>query len=246
MDNQRFTDACDYILKNGTSDSGIGTLSEKTLHAVLKRYYEPCDEDREVKIGRFVADIVGENGIIEIQTQSFERLKAKLEAFLSCTDVTVVYPIAKVKYICRIDPVTGEASKPRKSPVTGTVYHAFKELYHIRELLISPRLHIKLVLLEITEYRTHNNKSRRGRRGDARCERIPTKLFEEVSIDCRDDWNKLIPEGLNDEFTAKEFAALCKLDSFATSGALKVLSAVGLVEKGEKQGRAYIYKRIDS
>ena len=63
------------------------------MHAALKSYYEPDFESREVKVGGFVADIVGENGIIEIQTRGFDRLGRKLDAFLEAVRVTVVYPV---------------------------------------------------------------------------------------------------------------------------------------------------------
>ena len=79
MDALRFAKACEEAEQASPSDKGIGTLSEKTLHAVLKRYYEPYGDNHEVKIGGYVADIVGEHGIIEIQTRNFDRLRKKLE-----------------------------------------------------------------------------------------------------------------------------------------------------------------------
>ena len=53
-----------------------------TLHAVLKNYYEPFEQNHEIKVGRFVADIVGEQGVIEIQTRNFGNLLEKLDNFL--------------------------------------------------------------------------------------------------------------------------------------------------------------------
>ena len=75
--------------------NGIGTLGEKTLHAVLKYYFEPYEDNQEIKLGKYIADIVGENGVIEIQTQNFNSLRNKLENFLEFCDVVIVYPIAK-------------------------------------------------------------------------------------------------------------------------------------------------------
>ena len=48
---------------------GIGTLGEKSLHAALKLYYEPDSSRHEIPVGQYVADIVNEEGIIEIQTK---------------------------------------------------------------------------------------------------------------------------------------------------------------------------------
>ena len=117
---------------------GIGTLSEKTLHAALKAYYEPDDESREVALGGFVADIVGEEGIIEIQTRSFERLRGKLEAFLEAARVTVVYPVAVERQLRWIDPETGEVLPPRGSTKKGIPFDVLPELYKIKPLLTHP------------------------------------------------------------------------------------------------------------
>lgn len=97
MDRNRFQQACMQARESLHGQNGIGTLGEKTLHAALKAYYEPDAESHEIKIGRYIADIVGENGIIEIQTRSFDKLRKKLEAFLSVAHVSVVYPVAAVK-----------------------------------------------------------------------------------------------------------------------------------------------------
>lgn len=60
MDTERFLQARKEALGRVGGAGGIGTLSEKALHAALKSYYEPDFESREVKVGGFVADIVGE------------------------------------------------------------------------------------------------------------------------------------------------------------------------------------------
>ena len=99
MDREKFRNACDKVINHERQRNGIGTLGEKTLHAVLKNYYEPFGENQEIKIGGYVADIVGENGVIEIQTRNFNKLLKKLEAFLEFCDVTVVYPMPALKYL---------------------------------------------------------------------------------------------------------------------------------------------------
>ena len=48
---------------------GIGTLSEKTVHAVLKNYYAPDQNMHEIPIDSYVADIFTGQEIIEIQTR---------------------------------------------------------------------------------------------------------------------------------------------------------------------------------
>ena len=60
---------------------GIGTLSEKTVHAVLKNYYAPDPDMHEIPIENYVADIYTGKEIIEIQTRSFDKMRKKLDTF---------------------------------------------------------------------------------------------------------------------------------------------------------------------
>ncbi|NMP38463.1 MAG: hypothetical protein GX051_10155 [Clostridiales bacterium] len=243
MDYIRFQNACEMILNGERERSGIGTLSEKTLHAVLKMYFEPDNESREVKIGRYVADIVGENGIIEIQTRGFDKLRPKLAAFLDCTNVTIVYPIPRVKYLRWINPETGELSEKRKSPKTGRFYDAFGELYKIKPLLKDPNLHLCLVMLDVTEYRYLDGWSNDKKKGSSRCERIPDALIDELYINSIADYRMLVPAPLPELFTAKEYARAAHLTIGRARTALNVLSFVGAVIHVGKRGREYEYRR---
>ena len=169
MDNLLFRYAVDSVTlargDGGDSSAGIGTLGEKTLHSVLKRYFEPDTSCHEVKIYGFVADIVSDGRIIEIQTRQFEKLRRKLECFLARSDVTVVYPVARTKRLVWIDEATGECTKKRKSPKTGRPYEVFPELYKIKSLLTNQRLCICIALVDLTEYRYLNGWGRGGKKG---------------------------------------------------------------------------------
>ena len=68
------------------AESGIGSLSEGSLHHLLKFYFEPDADRHEVGVGRYFADILNEDGIIEIQTRALYRLSPKLDAFLPHVD----------------------------------------------------------------------------------------------------------------------------------------------------------------
>lgn len=58
IDSQAFDAAKEKIIGKSHNDKGIGTLSEKTLHAVLKMYYEPDEDNHEVAIDGYFADIL--------------------------------------------------------------------------------------------------------------------------------------------------------------------------------------------
>ena len=91
-DYEAFVNAKDKIIGKAHNNKGIGTLSEKTLHAVLKLYYEPDEDKHEVAMSGYYADIYNDKGIIEIQTRQLNKLRDKLSVFLQDYHVTVVYP----------------------------------------------------------------------------------------------------------------------------------------------------------
>ena len=63
----RFTAAKERIIGKNRERNGIGTLSEKTVHAVLKNYYAPDETQHEIPVEGCVADIFNGKEIIEIQ-----------------------------------------------------------------------------------------------------------------------------------------------------------------------------------
>ena len=174
IDQRRFETARDKIIGKSRERQGIGTLSEKTMHAVLKNYYAPDEDMHEIPIENYVADIYTGTEIIEIQTRAMNRMRKKLETFLPLYPVTIVYPIPREKWLYWIDEETGEVSQKRKSPKKGNPYQAFIELYKIRPYLSNPNLHLRLALIDMEEYRLLNGWSKDKKKGSERYDRIPT------------------------------------------------------------------------
>lgn len=245
MNKELFYNACEKIIGKDRSKKGIGTLGEKTLHAVLKNYYEPFEQNHEIKVGRFVADIVGEQGVIEIQTRSFGNLLEKLDNFLEFCEITVVYPLPALKYVSWLDMETGELSPKHKSPKKCRIYDAFKEIIRIKYALDNPRFHLVLCFLEVDEIRFLNGWSENKKRGSSRCDRIPKDIIEEVRFDCVSDYRRFIPEGLPDEFTSAHYAKACKINKQLASNGLNILNYLGLVERVGKKGNSFIYKVVE-
>jgi hypothetical protein len=244
MDRERFRQVCDDIVKKEAyAAGGIGTLGEKTLHAALKDYLEPDKSRHERPVGRYVADIVTSDGIIEIQTRSFEKLRTKLECFLAQTHVTVVYPVAQVKWLIWIDEATGETTKKRRSPKIGQPFEVFPELYKIKRLLCSENLSIRIVLLHLEEYRNLNGWSKNRKKGSSRYDRIPLDIADDIVIQGPDGYQKLIPDSLAVRFTARDFKAASGLTLKSAQEALNVLHTVGAVVRVGKTGNAYLYER---
>lgn len=228
-----------------THDSGIGTLGEKTLHAVLKHYLEPNEENREIKVGHSVVDIFGDNGIIEIQTRSFEKLKKKLPSLLEAAAVTVVLPLPYTKWIAWIDTKTGVASKQRKSPKQGSPYDGLYEIGKLRPYLKDNRLSVLILMIDVEEYRNLDGWGNNGKRGSSRNERFPIGLVSEYHLSSPEDWKYLLlPPSLvidKNGFTLKEYAEKMKLNIRSAETGLHILRELDIVKHIGKRNREYLY-----
>lgn len=242
MDNTRFLQACQTVLDQGRQGGGIGTLGEKTLHAVLKLYFDPDPTHHEQKAGSFVADIRNERGFFEIQTGSFYRLREKLDAFLPEAPVTVVYPIPAKKWLIWLEE-DGTATPRRKSPRQGTAADILPELYRIKSFIGREGLRFCAVLLELEEYRLKNGWGNGGKRGSTRFERLPIALLDEVWLSSPEDFLKLVPDTLPETFTVKEYGKAAKLSPKGASVGVSVLVSAGALERVGKLNRAYLYRR---
>ena len=245
MDIGRFEQIRDNVISTQRQRYGIGTLQEKTLHAILKDYYAPDKDMQEIPIDGYVADIYTGTEIIEIQTAQFNRMRNKLNCFLPNYPVTIVYPIPRIKYLSWIDEETGECSKPRKSTVKGSVYRAFYELYKIKQYLDHPNLKLCFPLLEIEEYRLLNGWSKDKKKGSCRYDRIPKTLLDEVRFERIEDYIQLIPYDLKEPFTAKEFGKAIGERKEIAGNVLHILNYLRVVERCGKSGRAYTYRVVE-
>lgn len=241
-DKEAFEQARKKIIGIDRQRPGIGTLSEKTVHAILKNYYEPDEDRQEIPIYNFVADIFSDGEIIEIQTRQFNKLRDKLEAFLQQFPVTIVYPVPREKWIIWIDEESGELSKRRKSPLKGNPYAVFPELYKIKSFLKNPNLRVRVAMMDMEEYKLLNGWSKDKKKGASRYDRIPTELVEEVEINCIEDYMQFVPFDLKDRFTSKEFAKSAHISVSLAQTVLNILHHVGTVERVGKLGNLYLYE----
>lgn len=218
--------------------NGIGTYQEKTLHKIVKNFYESDINKQEVKINGYVADIYNGNEIIEIQTRAFNKLVPKLKCFLEEYKVTVVYPIPYEKYVCWLDS-GGAVTSERKSPKKGTIYDSIKELYKIKWFLNNPNLKITLLFINLKEYRNLDGYSKDKKRGSTRFDRVPSELIDEVVIN---DFKMFIPFNEEDEFSSKDFAKECHKPLPLIQTLLTILQYIEVVKVIRKEGKLNIYK----
>ncbi len=238
----RFEAAKKKIIGQSRERNGIGTLAEKTVHAVLKNYYAPDEDMHEIPIENCVADIYTGYRILEIQTRSFDRMRAKLERFLPLYPVTVIYPIPHIKTLYWIDKESGEISGGRRSPQKGNPYLAFPELYKIKMYLKDPNLSIRLTFLDMEEYKLLNGWSRDRKKGSERYDRIPVSIYEEIDFTCPQDYLQLVPYELPEPFTAAQFAKCVRIRRGLAGTVLNILRYLDVICLDGKQGQAYLYR----
>lgn len=245
IEHDRLIEAKQTIVGKVHNDKGIGTLSEKTVHGVLKNFFEPNPDCQEVALQGYFADIYNEEGVIEIQTKSFDRLREKLSVFLNYYPVTIVYPMPCNKWVSWIDKQTGEVCARRKSPRHYTIYDAFFELYKIKGFLKNPNLRIKLVLMDMEEYKLMNpvpsSKRSRKRKGE-KMDRIPLGIQEIITIEQPEDYMQFVPYELEDSFTSQEFAEAGEISADTARMALNILYDMGTVKRVGKRGNSYLYE----
>lgn len=241
MDRKVFNQAVEKIVYSERERMGIGTLSEKTLHAVVKNYIEPNEDFHEVPLEGYVADVFRENQVFEIQTAHFNVLRRKLDRFLPLYKVTIVYPIPATKWVVWVDPETGLEVSKRKSPKKGSPYQAFKELYRIKTYLKHPNLNIQFLFMDVEETKLLDGWSQDKKRGATKYDRVPVELVDEMLFERVEDYRMMIPPDLS-EFTTKEYAKSAKIPLGQAQTALNIFHYLDLVERIGKKGNAYVYE----
>ena len=238
MNESSFAAACRAVQEIGRADQGVGTLGEKTLHAVLKRMIEPDMARHEVKLGRYTADVLNERGVFEVQTRNLHKLKPKLTALLPYYPVTVVVPIVETKWLLTMDPETGELKERRKSPKRGKAADLLPDLAYLKPLLRDPNLSFLLVRLEGEALRMPTP----GRRHPVTpLEFAPTRFLGTVELKTTEDYAALLPTDLPETFTARELVKALGLPVGKGSAAANVLCHMGAILLTGRRKNAYLY-----
>ncbi len=242
IEHDRFLEAWNKIVGKAHNDKGIGTLAEKSVHGVLKHFFEPNEDYHEVAMDGYFADIYSPQGVVEIQTRSFARLKDKLQVFLQYYPVTVVYPLADNTWVTRFNKSTGEVISKRKSPHHQNVYDAFYELYNIWEYIDNEGFSVKLVFMDVEEYRLSTRSRKVGRKRTDKYDKIPLGITKIITLECSKDYVQFVPYELIEEFTVAEFAKAAHISCDKASIVVNFLCKINVLVRAGKRGRAYIYK----
>ncbi len=220
---------------------GIGTYNEKRLHRIFKRYI--CDDASayEVKIGRFVADVVNQNQITEIQTSSFRSLVPKISYYLESTDmrVRVLYPMIEQKTIIHMDKESGEVKSARRSPKRETDLSVMANMFYLANAVKNESFELCLAHVSVEEYR-FSEPRRYCKRGRYENDLRPISLLSMTTLCCVEDYKMLLPKALPENFCAEEFSRLTGLKKRKLYSVLNFYAKIGVFQiNTEKKKYAY-------
>lgn len=244
-DRDRFSQALSAATTRERGMHGsVGTQNEKLIHAVLKNYYVPYSDSQEIKIGKYFADAVSDEGIFEIQTRKLYALREKLSDFTRAARVNIVHPQEVSTRTVYISGKTGEVIGETAFRRVNQRLRLYEELYSMRDHLQNDRITVIIARLK-TEKRVvcpgDGIPDLRSRSARKKCciTRVPLELVEELRIPLPEGLKFWIPEGLPENFTKKDFCAAAKEPY--SSLRLEVLRAAGLIIRTGSQGRYYLY-----
>ena len=243
VDAKRFARSCQAVLHEAQRDNGIGTMGEKSIHAVLKQYFAADPDTHEQAVGAGVADIVGENGVIEIQTKAFYRLNNKLNTLLPECPVTVVYPVIRRKRIHWVSPENGELLRSGTWRAFQKDESVFAELYQIRAHISHPHFQLCVVALEAEDYRLANGFGNEKRRRATKMDRIPTQLIELRMFEGPAAYASFVPATLPEIFTSAQYAKIQHVPKALAQHVLRVLCILEVIRICGKDGRQNLYER---
>ncbi len=250
----KMTKACDA---DAECDDGIGTLSEKQMHAAIKLFICPDESKHEIKIQdsplyipkednkkrKFVADVLDGSTIYEIQTGSFAPLKEKFKWILDNTsyNIVLIHPIPEKLFVSYIEE-DGSIGPRRKSNRSRKLKHIAGELYHIKEFISNPKFTLVALMIEADQYRQRVVKKKRVR--SKKYETIPSSLIRAHIFSHSDDYKIFLPDSLTGEFTVKQFSSASGILGMDAYSIVKLLCELGYICECGKIGKAKSYKKV--
>lgn len=193
--------------------SKFSTLNESSLHNTLKIFYATnCDGKMEVEKNGFIYDIfTKDNQAIEIQTKNLSKLSTKIKKTLeNGIKITLVYPLVISTKIILTDE-NGKLIYSRKSSKKGCIYDFLKELTGLYDLLLAKNFSLEVVYINMIEHRVRTeepiqskNKQRRFKKNWIKVNKKLDEIIKIEKFNKKEDYLKILPENLPDEFCAKD------------------------------------------
>ena len=220
----------------------IGTLQETSLHHDLKEWCARPGDRLEAVVAGYEIDVVGDDRLLEVQTGNFGAMKSKLKALLPAYKVELVYPVARERWVCRVDGRDRPISR-RKSPKRGRVEELFGELLRLPEVTSQPNFSLRVLLTQEEVVWRDDGRGSWRRKGWSVADKRLLDVVGEQLFEGPDDYLGLLPDSLEEPFTNQELAESLKMRRPLAAKMTYCLRRMGLLEMAGKSGRFNLYQR---
>ncbi len=214
------------------------------MHAAIKQLYAKKDSLVESKVDNFVIDVVWPNRLIEIQTHSFLNLKRKLAKLLTEHKITLVAPIARKKTIALYDESMKKLLHKRLSTKKGALVNVVDEIVYIPHLIRKPNLTLEVLLVDVTEIRSANNKGSWRRKGVSIIDTQLEQIVSKHTFKSKKDYAKLLPEGLPDLFTNHDLIHSFNIKQRTAYKLTNFLKKIDAIEVVEIKNRRQVFRLL--
>jgi hypothetical protein len=227
-----------YVLEQ----TGININNEKSLHSSIKKWYAVPGDRLEVKLDKYIIDLVREDSLIEIQTKNFSAIGNKLRDLVKYNKVMLVHPIAVEKYIVTIDELSKEVSR-RKSPKKGKLSDLFDELIRIPDLVSEDNFVLEILMTKEEEIRCKDGKGSWRRKGVSIVDRKLIEVVEKITFKEEKDFSIFIPKEIEASFTNKELAKALKITVYKARKVTYCLRKMEIIKQIGKNRNELIFER---
>ena len=229
-------------LENDHLRYNIGTYKERSQHMILKLFYEPDIAYHEVPFEGYVADILNQKGIIEIQTAAFRSLNEKMAVFLQSFPVTVVFPVAEKKRVVWTDPETGETEEGVYRTYPKSKYKILSELLSVVDHFGDRNFCVHMLLLKSTQCKMKDGYGKDKKKKATKTDTVPDELMDRVILNNADDIRAMLPFDIGSRLTTAEISSALGLRRVSLWRAVKFLTITEILAPVGKKGNSIIYE----
>ena len=212
------------------------------MHSALKHLYSNTNAEHESNIDGFIVDIVHNNSIIEIQTGSFTKIRAKLSTLLSHYKVKLVYPIAFEKTLIVYDSKKENILYKRRSPKKGELIDIVDEIIHIPKLIIHPNFSLEVLFTKEEEIRSADGEGSWRRKGISILDRQLLDIIKRIKFNHVQDYIMLLPNNVPSSFTNMDLSRIMSKPLKKVQKLTYSLKQMSLLRVIGKQGNAQVFK----
>jgi hypothetical protein len=227
----------------------IGTLQESSLHSAIKEWIARPGDQAEVQLDGFWIDLHCGDHLVEIQTRNFFAIKPKLKRLLQSYPVTLVYPVAREKWIIRLEDDLQTRISRRKSPRMGREEDVFYEIIRIPDLLPHRNLTIKILMTTQEEILCRTDavppdgrRTSWRRKGWKIYDRRLIQVTGEKDLCQPADLLGFLPATLPEKFFLQDLTTQAKISRPLAQRMAYSLRKLGLIEVVDRKKQGYIYR----